>query len=91
MNYAKLPSDDTALQLLEAVQEPTNLDKINLGALIMRYAGFSEMQSRAVDVAMAWGYSPEELMVECREIWLNGFRPQVNEQQGGSGHDTATA
>ena len=78
MNYSKVPEDTATLELLESVPEPTDADKASLGSLIMRYAGLSDLENRAVDVAMAWGYSPEQLMVECREIWLNGFYPNFD-------------
>ena len=78
MNYARIPDDTATLKLLEAVREPTETDKINLAALILRYAGLPDLEAPAVDVAMAWGYSPEELMIECREIWLNGFHPNLD-------------
>ena len=92
MSYASRPADELALELLEMVTEPTSFDLTSLAGLSLRYAGDSELFPRIVDKSMEWGYSLEQLMVECREIWLNGFRPTTTTNQGGSGHDTtATA
>ena len=73
MNYAQRPNDALKVELLEHVDNPTSIDLTNLAALSMRYAGDKLMYPRIADIAMDWGYSPEELMVECREIWLKGY------------------
>lgn len=86
--YAQLPQDEGQLEALEAVQVPSNIDKTNLAALITRYDGLEEIQVRAINLAFAWGYSPDTLAAECREIWFRGFETNSPNTQGGSGHDT---
>lgn len=86
--YAQLPQDEEQLETLEAVQEPSDTDKTALAALISRYDGIKDVETRAISLALNWGYSPDTLATECREIWFRGIPTNSPNTQGGSGHDT---
>jgi len=87
MDFAQRGTDRDKIELLEAVQDPTKHDKVQLCALMMRYGGDQEISLRLCDLATGWDHSPVTLMQECREIWLSGFRPDHTETTG-SGYDT---
>lgn len=90
MDFAQRGTDQDKIELLESVQEPTKYDKVQLCALIMRYGGDQDISTRLCDLAADWEHSPATLMLECREIWLSGFRPDNLESDYGSGNDTET-
>jgi hypothetical protein len=88
MIYAQRPTDFDRIELLEAVDEPTKYDKVNLCALMMRYNEDQEVSARLCDLAHSWDHSPVTLTHECREIWLSGFRPDQTDPSIGSANDT---
>jgi hypothetical protein len=88
MDFAQRGTDRAKIELLETVTEPTDLDKTNCCALLMRYCSDQETTLRLCDIASSWGYSPVMLNTECREIWLSGFRPGRIDSSIGSANDT---
>lgn len=88
MNFAQQGTDQSRIELLESVQDPTKHDKVQLCALMMRYGTDQETSTRLCDLAAGWDYSPSMLMQECREIWLSGYRPDQAAVTYGSGSDT---
>ena len=88
MDFAQRGTDRDKIELLEAVDEPTKHDKVQLCALLMRYGQDQEASLRLCDLAAGWDYSPSMLMQECREIWLSGYRPDRIDNDYGSGSDT---
>jgi hypothetical protein len=87
MEFAQRGTDKEKIDLLETVTEPTDLDKTNCCALLMRYGGDQDITLRLCDIASSWGYSPSMLNTECREIWLSGFRPGYIDSSIGSSND----
>ena len=75
MTFAQRKGDSVKLDLLEEVHEPTDIDKVDLCCLIMRYHDDEALGMRTCDLASRWGHSPGTLMDECRDIWLAGYRP----------------
>lgn len=73
MTIAQRGADSIKLDLLEEVYEPTDIDKVDLCCLIMRYQGDDGLGHRTCDLASRWGHSPVTLMDECREIWLKNY------------------
>ena len=88
MIYAQRGTDFDKIELLEAVDDPTKYDKINLCALMMRYGEDQDVSTRLCDLAAGWDYSPSMLQQECREIWLTGYRPDQTNHSIGSANDT---
>lgn len=72
MSYAQIDDDNAILDLLEAVDEPTNNDKVALCCFFSRYDN-DELGRRAVEIAFQWGHSPVTLQAQCREIYLQGL------------------
>jgi hypothetical protein len=79
---------------LLATQQPADGQLVDLGRLLMRYAGFPgalDLQDDLQKTLRLWGLSHAELNQRCRVIWAGGYRPGVEaqEQAVGSGFDTA--
>ena len=90
MSYAQTATDNETISQLQAVSSPTDSDKTQLCALLMRYGHDQETSSKLCDTITGWGYSPTTLMSECREIWLSGYRPGQTDNSIGSANDTDT-
>ena len=87
-------SDRDLVDQLLAASEPTDAQLVDLGRLLMRYAGFPGAQDLQDDLAKTlrlWGLSPDELNSRSRAIWAGGYRPgaEAAPQAVGSGFDTA--
>jgi hypothetical protein len=87
-------SDRDLVDQLLAASEPSDAQVVDLGRLLMRYAGFPGAQDIQDDLAKTlrlWGLSPDELNHRCRAIWAAGYRPgaEAAPQAVGSGFDTA--
>lgn len=87
-------SDRALVDSLLATQKPADGQLVDLGRLLMRYAGFPgalDLQDDLQKTLRLWGLSQAELNQRCRAIWAAGYRPGVEaqEQAVGSGFDTA--
>ena len=89
MSYAQIDNDHAILDLLEAVDDPGNKEKIALCCMFSRYDD-DEVGLRAVDLAYKWGHSPVTLQAQCREIYLAGLdHTETTTNTGGSSYDTS--
>ena len=87
-------TDRELVDQLLATETPAEAELVNLGRLLMRYAGFPgahDLQDDLDKTLRLWGLSREQLYQRCRTIWEAGYRPGVRaeEQSVGSGFDTA--
>lgn len=87
-------SDRELVDALLATQQPQDAQLVDLGRLLMRYAGFPgalDLQDDLEKTLRLWGLSHQELNQRCRAIWSGGYRPgaAAQEQAVGSGFDTA--
>ena len=87
-------TDRELVDQLLATENPADTELVNLGRLLMRYAGFpgaNDLQDDLDKTLRLWGLSREQLNQRCRAIWEGGYRPGVRaeEQSVGSGFDTA--
>ena len=87
-------TDRDLVDHLLASESATDAQLVDLGRLLMRYAGFpgaQDLQDDLVKVLKLWGLTQAELHQRCRSIWAAGFRPgaEVAPQAVGSGFDTA--
>ena len=87
-------SDREFVDALLATQQPQDAQLVDLGRLLMRYAGFPgalDLQDDLEKTLRLWGLSHQELNQRCRAIWSGGYRPgaAAQEQAVGSGFDTA--
>ena len=87
-------SDRELVNQLLASEQPADAQLVELGRLLMRYAGFPgafDLQDDLEKTLRLWGLSREQLNQRCRALWAGGYRPGAAEtQQGvGSGFDTA--
>ena len=87
-------SDRDLVDSLLATQQPVDAQLVDLGRLLMRYAGFPgalDLQDDLQKTLRLWGLSRDELNQRCRVIWAAGYRPgaEAQEQAVGSGFDTA--
>ena len=87
-------SDRDLVDSLLATQQPVDAQLVDLGRLLMRYAGFPgalDLQDDLQKTLRLWGLSRDELNQRCRAIWAAGYRPgaEAQEQAVGSGFDTA--
>ena len=87
-------SDRDLVDSLLATQQPVDAQLVDLGRLLMRYAGFPgalDLQDDLQKTLRLWGLSRDELNQRCRAIWAGGYRPgaDAQEQAVGSGFDTA--
>lgn len=87
-------SDRDLVDSLLATQQPVDAQLVDLGRLLMRYAGFPgalDLQDDLQKTLRLWGMSRDELNQRCRAIWAAGYRPgaEAQEQAVGSGFDTA--
>ena len=91
------PLDATDRDLVDqllAASEPSDAQLVDLGRLLMRYAGFPgahDIQDDLAKTLRLWGLSHDELNSRCRAIWAGGYRPgaEAAPQAVGSGFDTA--
>ena len=90
-DFAQTGYDKQALMELLDVDKPTKDNKTQVCCLLSRYDYPQELAILACDVAAGWGYSPEMLQSECRDIWLSGFNPNTPDDIIGSGNDTQSA
>ena len=87
-------SDRELVDALLATEQPVEAQLVDLGRLLMRYAGFPgalDLQADLEKTLRLWGLSRDELNQRCRAIWAGGYRPgaEAQEQAVGSGFDTA--
>ena len=87
-------TDRELVDQLLATETPAETELVNLGRLLMRYAGFPgahDLQDDLDKTLRLWGLSREQLNARCRAIWAAGFRPGAGAvpQAVGSGFDTA--
>ncbi|MFM2204682.1 DUF3288 family protein [Vulcanococcus sp.] len=87
-------TDRELVDQLLATETPAEAQLVDLGRLLMRYAGFPgahDLQDDLAKTLRLWGLSREQLNSRCRAIWEAGYRPGVraDEQSVGSGFDTA--
>jgi len=87
-------SDRDLVDQLLAAREPSDAQLVDLGRLLMRYAGFPgalDLQDDLAKTLRLWGMSQDELNRRCRAIWAGGYRPgaEAAPQAVGSGFDTA--
>lgn len=87
-------TDRDLVDALLATEKPAEAQLVDLGRLLMRYAGFpgaTDLQADLDKTLRLWGLSREELNQRCRAIWASGYRPgaEAQEQAVGSGFDTA--
>lgn len=81
--FARRYRDNVMLLQLAEVAEPTSYDKVQLGALMMRYQGQPLLKEIEL-VIRAWRLTPKELFRQSREIWVNGFRSEDVKVEGSS-------
>lgn len=74
--FAQRSRDKVILMQLAEVAQPTSYDKAMLGALMMRYQTDPGTLPDIELIIRCWKMTPKQLHKECREIWLNGFRPE---------------
>jgi len=87
-------SDRDLVDQLLAASDPSDGQLVDLGRLLLRYAGFPgalDLQDDLAKTLRLWGLSQEQLNQRCRAIWVAGYRPgaEVAPQAVGSGFDTA--
>jgi hypothetical protein len=87
-------SDRDLVDQLLAAHEPSDAQLLDLGRLLMRYAGFPgarDLQDDLDKTLRLWGLSREQLNQRCRALWASGYRPGAAgaQQEVGSGFDTA--
>lgn len=87
-------SDRDLVDQLLAATEPSDGQLVDLGRLLLRYAGFPgalDLQDDLAKTLRLWGLSQEQLNQRCRAIWAAGYRPgaEAAPQAVGSGFDTA--
>jgi len=87
-------SDRDLVDQLLAATDPSDGQLVDLGRLLMRYAGFPgalDLQDDLAKTLRLWGLSQEQLNQRCRAIWAAGYRPgaEAAPQAVGSGFDTA--
>ncbi|MFN9940775.1 MAG: DUF3288 family protein [bacterium] len=87
-------SDRDLVDQLLAATQPSDGQLVDLGRLLMRYAGFPgalDLQDDLAKTLRLWGLSQEQLNHRCLAIWAAGYRPgaEAAPQAVGSGFDTA--
>lgn len=87
-------SDRDLVDALLASEQPSDAQVVDLGRLLMRYAGFPgalDLQADLEKTLRLWGLSRDQLNARCRAIWAAGYRPgaDAQDQAVGSGFDTA--
>ena len=87
-------SDRELVNALLATEQPGDAQLVDLGRLLMRYAGFPgalDLQDDLEKTLRLWGLNRDQLHQRCRAIWAGGYRPgaDVQDQAVGSGFDTA--
>ena len=85
-------TDKNIIDSLIAKEKPEDLDLINLGRLINRYANFPgeiEIKNDIEKTLKFWKITKNELFSKTRDIWSKNFRPSnSNKDLVGSGFDT---
>ena len=85
--------DKTIIDSLITIEQPEDLDFINLARLINRYSNFPgemEIKNDIEKTLKFWKISKKELFSKTKKIWSNSFRPSnTNKDLVGSGFDTS--
>jgi hypothetical protein len=87
-------TDRELVDRLLATEVPSDADLVDIGRLLMRYAGFPgaiDLQDDLHKTLRLWGLTQDQLHQRCRAIWSAGFRPgaETTDQAVGSSFDTA--
>ena len=87
-------SDRDLVDQLLAASDPSDGQLVDLGRLLLRYAGFPgalDLQDDLAKTLRLWALSRDELHGRTRAIWAGGYRPgaQPVAEAVGSGFDTA--
>lgn len=86
--FAQRHRDTISVMHLAEIEVPTSYDKVQLAALMMRYQGQELIQDIEV-VIHCWKMTPQQLFLQARDIWANGFRPEDLKEYG-SGWDAGS-
>ena len=85
--------DKNIIDSLITKEKPEDLDLINLGRLINRYANFPgeiEIKNDIEKTLKFWKITKNELFSKTKNIWSKSFRPSnTNKYLVGSGFDTS--
>ena len=85
--------DKEIIDSLITKEKPEDLDLINLGRLINRYANFPgeiEIKNDIEKTLKFWKITKSELFSKTKNIWSKSFRPSnTNKDLVGSGFDTS--
>ena len=85
--------DKTIIDSLITIEQPEDLDFINLARLINRYSNFPgeiEIKNDIDKILKFWKISKSELFSKTKIIWSKNFRPSnTNKDLVGSGFDTS--
>jgi len=79
--FAQRHRDQVLLMQLTEVGVPTSYDKVQLAALMMRYTGQDIMKDIEI-VIRCWKLTPHQLLLQAKDIWANGFRPEDLKENG---------
>ena len=86
-------TDKEIIDSLITKEKPEDLDLINLGRLINRYANFPgeiEIKNDIEKTLKFWKITKSELFSKTKKIWSKSFRPSnTNKDLVGSGFDTS--
>ncbi len=86
-------TDKNIIDSLITVENPKDLDFINLARLINRYSNFPgeiEIQNDLEKTLRFWKISKVDLFSKTRKIWMESFRPTSdNKSLIGSSFDTS--
>ena len=86
-------TDKEIIDSLITKEKPVDLDLINLGRLINRYANFPgeiEIKNDIEKTLKFWKITKSELFSKTKKIWSKSFRPSnTNKDLVGSGFDTS--
>ena len=85
--------DKEIIDSLITKEKPEDLDLINLGRLINRYANFPgeiEIKNDIEKILNFWKITKNDLFLKTKNIWSKSFRPiNTNKDLVGSGFDTS--
>ena len=86
-------TDKIIIDSLITKEKPEDLDLINLGRLINRYANFPgeiEIKNDIEKTLKFWKITKTQLFTKTKNIWSKSFRPSnTNKELVGSGFDTS--
>ena len=86
-------TDRNIIDSLITKEKPEDLELINLGRLINRYANFPgeiEIKNDIEKTLKFWKITKNELFSKTKNIWSKSFRPNnTNKELVGSGFDTS--